>query len=206
MKKTLLFLALLPFVANAQQSTSTDESFGSLTPKSYKPLFQTRNARKVGDILTVIISESSNGQYQANMQNTKKDSNKVGPNEIPLANWLGVGLVNSLLSGGSTSADSQMQSQGTSTQTNRLSARMSVTIKQIMPNGVFVVEGTRAVKINRETQQMTLSGMCRLDDIRLDNTLLSENLANAEIKSEGIGMIYQRQRRGFVTKLMDWLF
>ena len=56
MKKTLLFLALLPFVANAQQSTSTDETFGSLTPKSYKPLFQTRNARKVGDILTVIIS------------------------------------------------------------------------------------------------------------------------------------------------------
>jgi flagellar L-ring protein precursor FlgH len=53
---------------------------------------------------------------------------------------------------------------------------------------------------------MTLTGMCRLDDIRLDNTLLSENLANAEIKSEGIGMIYQRQRRGFVTKLMDWLF
>jgi len=206
MKKTLLLLALLPFAANAQQSTSNDETFGSLTPKSYKPLFQTRNARKVGDILTVIISEASNGQYQANMQNTKKDSNKVGPNEIPLANWLGVGLVNSLLSGGNTSADSQMQSQGTSTQTNRLSARMSVTIKQIMPNGVFVVEGTRAVKINRDTQQMTLTGMCRLDDIRLDNTLLSENLANAEIKSEGIGMIYQRQRRGFVTKLMDWLF
>ena len=62
------------------------------------------------------------------------------------------------------------------------------------------------MKINRDTQQMTLTGMCRLDDIRLDNTLLSENLANAEIKSEGIGMIYQRQRRGFVTKLMDWLF
>lgn len=206
MKNKILLLALLPFSALAQQPTTTDETFGSLTPKSYKPLFQTRNARKVGDILTVIISESSNGQYQANVQNNKKDANTVGPNSIPLANWLGVGLVNTLLSGGSTAADSQMQAQGSSSQTNKLSARMSVTIKQILPNGVFVVEGTRAVKINRDTQQMTLSGMCRLDDIRLDNTLLSENLANAEIKSEGIGMIYQRQRRGFVTKLIDWLF
>ncbi len=206
MKKTLLLLSLMPFVVSAQATKPDDETYGSLTPKSYKPIFQTRNARKVGDILTVIISESSNGQYQANVQNSKKDANKVGPNNIPLANWLGVGLVNTLLSGGDTSADSQMQAQGASSQTNKLSARMSVTIKQILPNGVFVVEGTRAVKINRDTQQMTLSGMCRLDDIRLDNTLLSENLANAEIKSEGIGMIYQRQRRGFVTKLMDWLF
>lgn len=206
MNKAILLLALLPATGLAQQSTSSDENFGSLTPKSYKPLFQTRNARKVGDILTVIISESSNGQYQANMQNNKKDANTVGPNNIPLANWLGVGLVNSLLSGGNTSTDSQMQAQGTSSQSGKLSARMSVTIKQILPNGVFVVEGTRAVKINRDTQQMTLTGMCRLDDIRLDNTLLSENLANAEIKSEGIGMIYQRQRRGFVTKLIDWLF
>ncbi len=206
MKSLLLPFALLCSACLAQEPPKSEDNYGSLVPKTYKPSFQTRTARKVGDVLTIIISESSNGQYQTNVQNNKKENNTVGPNSIPLSNFLGIGVVSSLLGSGSTNADSQMQAQGASSQQNRLSARMSVTIKQILPNGTFVVEGTRAVKINRDTQTLTLTGLCRLDDIRLDNTLLSENLANAEIKSEGVGMIYQRQRRGFLTKLMDWLF
>lgn len=87
-----------------------------------------------------------------------------------------------------------------------MTAKVAVLIKQILPNGTLVVEGTRSVKFGRETQQLTLSGICRVDDIRTDNTLLSENLANAEIKSEGIGAIYKKQRQGFISKILGWLF
>lgn len=184
----------------------SDDNFGSLTPKNYKPAFHTRTARKVGDVLTVIISENAAAQYQTITQNNKKENSQVGANRVPLINWLNVGLLNTLTSGGNTNADAQIQTNGQSNQQGRLTARMTVVVKQVLSNGTLVVEGSRAVKFSRETQTLTLSGICRIDDIRGDNSILSENLANAEIKSEGIGAIYERQRKGLITKLLDWLF
>jgi flagellar L-ring protein FlgH len=204
MKITSVILLALSATAFSQEGKS-DENFGSLTPKRYKPAFSTRTARRVGDVLTVIISEASVGQYQANTQSSKKDSSN-SKNSVPLIDWVRVGLLSSIANGSNTSSDAQLQAQGTSTQQGKLTARMTVVIKQILTNGTFVVEGTRAVKINRDTQQLTLSGICRMDDIRVDNSILSENLANAEIKSEGIGLIYERQRRGLITRMLDWLF
>jgi flagellar L-ring protein precursor FlgH len=206
MKSLYLTLVLLTSAIGFGQADKTDDTFGSLTPKNYKPVFQTRTARKVGDILTIIISETSAAQYQTNTQNQKKEANTVGPNKVPLMDWLNVGLLSQLTSGGATSADAQLTTTGQSNQQGRLTARMTVVVKQILANGTLVVEGTRAVKFSRETQTLTLSGICRIDDIRFDNSILSENLANAEIKSEGVGAIYERQRRGLVTRLLDWLF
>ena len=70
----------------------------------------------------------------------------------------------------------------------------------------MLIEGARLVKVNNETQNLVLTGIVRPDDVRSDNTVASENLANAEIKSEGIGLIVDRQRRGLLTRLLDWLF
>lgn len=204
MKKLIPFLfALTPMAFG--QSVDSKENYGSLTPKNYKSPFQTRTARKVGDVLTVIISEASTGNYQAQMQANKRDI-ASSQNRVPLVDWVRVGLLSSIADGGSQTSDFQLQSQGQSIQQGRLTARMTVVVKQVLKNGTFVVEGTRAVKINRDTQQLTLSGICRLDDIRPDNSILSENLANAEIKSEGIGAIYDRQKRGVISRLLDWLF
>jgi flagellar L-ring protein FlgH len=196
---------LLATLGIAQQTDSAG-NFGSLTPRSYRPIFSTRTARRVGEVLTVIISESSLANYQASTNTSKKEETKSGPNSVPLINFLGVGMLKSLTGEANSSNDTILNGQGQTTQNTRLSARMAVVIKQVLPNGMLVVEGTRAVKYNRETQQLTLSGLCRIDDIRQDNTILSENLGNAEIKSEGIGLIYERQRRGLITKLIDWLF
>ena len=84
MKSHYLTLVLLTPALGFGQADKTDDTFGSLTPKNYKPVFQTRTARKVGDILTIIISETSAAQYQTNTQNQKKEANTVGPNKVPL--------------------------------------------------------------------------------------------------------------------------
>lgn len=205
MKILSLSLIALSAVAFGQQADS-EGNFGSLTPKKYSSPFSARTARKVGDPLTVIISESNISSYQANTQNNKKETNVNGPNSVPLVDWLKVGLLSSLTGNSSSSTDQQFQTAGSTSQRGTMTAKVAVLIKQILPNGTLVVEGTRSVKFGRETQQLTLSGICRVDDIRTDNTLLSENLANAEIKSEGIGAIYKKQRQGFISKILGWLF
>lgn len=206
MKKPLILSLIALAAFSKAQTAASEENYGSLTPKSYKPVFQTRTARKVGDVLTVIISENTISQYQTNTQNQKREQNTVGPNRVPLVDWLNVGLLSSLASGGNSNADAQLQTNGQSNQQARMTARMTVIVKQVLQNGTLVVEGTRTVKFTRESQTMTLSGICRIDDVRPDNSILSENLANAEIKSEGVGAIYERQRKGLITRLLDWLF
>ncbi len=205
MKYTCLLAILISSMAFGQK-TKSDENFGSLTPKTYSSPFHTRTAYRIGDPLTVIISETNNASYQANTQNNKKDTIKNGPNTVPLLDWLKVGFLSTLTANSNSATDQAISTSGNTTQRGNLSAKVAVLIKQILPNGTLVVEGTRSVKFGHETQQMTLSGVCRIDDIRIDNTLLSENLANAEIKSEGIGAIYKKQKQGFISKILGWLF
>ena len=205
MKLICIFAVALSAVAFGQK-TKSDENFGSLTPKTYSSQFRTRTAHKVGDPLTIIISEINNSSYQANTQNNKKETVKNGPNSVPLLDWLKVGFLSTLTADSNSATDQALQTAGLTSQRGQLSAKVAVLIKTILPNGTLVVEGTKSVKFGHETQQMTLSGVCRVDDIRTDNTLLSENLANAEIKSEGIGAIYKKQKQGFLSKILGWLF
>lgn len=205
MKRILILGLALSSLSQAQVVNSQD-NFGSLTPKSYKPIFGTRSARKVGDVLTVVISETNTSSYQSNTTNNKKVADTSGPNSVPLVNWLKVGLLSTLAGAGSTNGTSEFQATGSTGQSGKMTAKLAVVVKQVLPNGTLVLEGQRAVKFGRETQTLILSGIGRIDDIRPDNTILSENLANAEIKSEGIGAIYDKQRKGFITKLLDWLF
>ena len=204
--KSICLLAICLSAVGFGQKTKSDENYGSLTPKSYSSPFHTRTAYREGDPLTVIISESNNSSFQANTQNNKKDTVKNGPNSVPLLDWLKVGFLSSLTGTGNSATDQALQTAGLSSQRGTLSAKVAVLIKKILPNGTLLVEGTRSVKFGHDTQQMTLSGVCRIDDIRIDNTLLSENLANAEIKSEGIGAIYKKQKQGVLSKLLGWLF
>lgn len=205
MKFLSLFVLGVSALSFGQQTDSKD-NFGSLTPKNYVSPFKARTAHKAGDPLTVIISESNISQYQTNTQNNKKEEVKNGPNSVPLADWLKVGFLSALTSASNSSTDQQLQTSGASTQRGTMTAKVAVLVKQVLPNGVLVLEGTRAVKFGRETQTVTLTGLCRVDDVRTDNTVLSENLANAEIKSAGVGAIYQKQRQGFLAKILGWLF
>lgn len=205
MKFITLFALGMSTFAFGQQGSSQD-NFGSLTPKSYTSPFKARTARKVGDPLTVIISETNISQFQSSTQNNKKETVNNGPNSVPLLDWLKVGLLNTLTASSNSSTDQQLQTTGQSQQRGTMTAKVAVLIKQVLPNGTLVVEGTRSVKFGRETQQVTLSGVCRVDDISTSNTIQSENLANAEIKSEGIGAIYKKQRQGFIAKILGWLF
>ena len=204
---TATILATIVCSRSFGQKAKSDENFGSLTPKSsYGSPFHTRTAYREGDPLTVIISETNNASYQSNTQNNKKETMVNGPNSVPLLDFLKVGFLSTLAGSSNSSTDQNLTTAGQVTQRGALSAKVSVLIKKILPNGTLVVEGTRSVKFGREVQQMTLSGVCRIDDIRLDNTLLSENLANAEIKSEGIGAIYKKQKQGIISKIIGWLF
>ncbi len=197
MKKLLTIMSLL-FLAGAALAQTSEENPGSLWPSSYKNPLVDRTAHRTGDILTVVINENTAASWAATTSTAKSDSTSISQPNIPI---LG-GLFKALGIG----ATSTTSGNGTTTQAGSLIAKMTVVVQKVMPNGNLVIKGTRFVKVNKETQLVTLTGVVRLDDVKPDNTVLSEKIADAQISSDGKGQIADRQRQGILTRLLSWLF
>jgi flagellar L-ring protein FlgH len=195
--------AIAVLSATAAAQAHSEDNNGSLFPTTYKnPLFD-RTARNVGDILTVVVSEVASSNMGATTTATKKDSTAA---TSPLIAALKIPLVRQVIGSLSGTADSSVSGAGTSTNTSQVSAKVSVIVKQVMPNGNLVIEGVRWVKVNREETNITFTGIVRRDDVRADNTVASENVAEARITNSSKGLVAERQRKGFITRLLDWLF
>lgn len=195
MKYSVMLLAAVAATASAQ---SQDENPGSLWNNKAPSPYQDRVARKEGDVITIVISETSTSAITASTNTSKTDSNNItkglGPilsNLIP--NWM-------------TGNNASNSGQGQTSQTGRFSATVSAVVRKVLPNGTMIIEGTKLLTVNKDTQTFTVRGIIRPDDIRSDNTVLSERIADAYIVGNGKGQIADRQRRGILTRLLDWLF
>jgi flagellar L-ring protein FlgH len=195
----LLAAALvLAAAANGFTQESVKPNPGSLYSQGSINPFLDRTARREGDIVTILISETSVASFaastSANKNNTANVLKGLGPILQSLVPQLGYGVNSNFQGGGST------------THSGKFLASMSVTVKQVLPNGNLIVEGHREIKVNKDWQIFKLSGMLRRDDIRSDNTILSEKIADAQIVAESKGIISDKQRRGILSKILDWLF
>ena len=90
--------------------------------------------------------------------------------------------------------------------TGDLQAEISVQIKEVLPNGYFRLVGTRLVEINGDRQLIEISGCCRPQDIRADNTILSTYIADAQIAYSGTGALNDVAQPGIITRIVNWLF
>jgi len=157
----------------------------------YVSLFSDHKARKVGDIVTIIVAESSKASNSDTVQTSKKTGTNGSLNDL-------FGLGKLPLKVG-VDADSGYAGSGTTTRSGSMDARISVSIKEILPNGNLMLEGTRNVTINDDIQMITISGIVRSDDITPDNTVLSIYMADAQIKYKGQGP--SSSSPGVVTKI-----
>jgi flagellar L-ring protein precursor FlgH len=190
----LIFFCLTTVFAWAQ----SEDDPGSLWSDKAPNLMGGRTAHQVGDILEVIISENSSASFTATTSTSKADSTSVPTPGIPVVG----GLFGSL----GFSATSATSGSGSTQQAGVLTARMEVVVTQVLPNGNLKIEGVRRVTVNKDLQLVRLTGIVRPDDVQSDDTIPSERIANAEIRTEGKGQIGDRQRQGIFTKILSYLF
>ncbi|MES1227893.1 MAG: flagellar basal body L-ring protein FlgH, partial [Armatimonadota bacterium] len=157
-----------------------------------------RVARKKGDLLMVIIDEASLSTFTANTTTSKKVSNSTVSNVL--------NAINQFFGPFSNGADHSSAGKGSTDQTSKMTARMSVIVKEVDSAGNLTIEGTRSLVTNKDTQTFVLTGVIRPFDISPDNTVVSTKIANAKISMAGKGQIADRQRKGILTTVLDWLF
>jgi flagellar L-ring protein FlgH len=167
-----------------------------------------QKARYINDIVTIIISETSAGGNKAST-NTSRDTNTSAAitslfgienaiigNNATMGGKIGLG-------GTSTNA---MKGNGDTSRNTTLEARISARVLRVFDNGNLLIEGRRQVTVNAEDQYIIIGGIIRLEDIGADNTVASQYIADARILYTGDGVINDKMRPGWLTRVVDWVW
>ncbi|HWR09146.1 flagellar basal body L-ring protein FlgH [Sporomusa sp.] len=159
-------------------------------------LFSDHRAHAVGDIITIVISESSSASRTGNASNSKSASASLDA---------GVGLFTFIEPVSGSSSDS-FKAQGALANSNKVTGRITVKVTEIKPNGQMIISGSQTIKQLSDEQKITITGMVRPEDITPDNTVLSSNIADAQLKIEGKGPLASKQKQGVLTQIFNFLF
>ena len=163
---------------------------GSLYQARYNMgLFNDRRAHRIGDIITVVLSENTNAKKSANTELTKEQDIQFDPgillgkdmgNQITSAIPLleNIGLLTSL------SQNREFTGEGDSDQSNSLSGQITVTVSNVMPNGVLEIRGEKWMTFNQGDEYIRIRGLVRPDDIADDNTIMSVSYTHLTLQTK----------------------
>ena len=168
------------------------------------PLFENTVARRVGDTLTIRLDESTNAS-KSSSTSTRKSTNVdlSGPTiagRPVTANGVEVLTAN-------IENDSQFDGEADSTQSNRLTGQVTVTVAQRLPNGNLLIRGQKWVAINQGKEYVRVQGIVRPIDIDPDNSISSLKVADAKIAYGAKGALADANRPGLLARFFNlpWL-
>lgn len=160
-------------------------------------LYADRKARNVGDVVTVLISETANASRHSQVQRTDDNSvNAQGNIQGNLLQFLPIfGLKSNLM----TDSDSR---EGTA-QKDLLTGKISAVITEVTDNGTFRITGSKVINVNGERNLLTIKGTVRPRDIRSDNTVFSYHIADTRIYYSKAGIQGKLVQRGTLPRLAN---
>jgi flagellar L-ring protein precursor FlgH len=169
-------------------------------------LFVNPKARRVGDIVTIKIIESSKASNNATT-NTGRDSSF----SLGLANFLGLENESkysvatgfnpfSKIAGSGTT---QFSGTGGTTRSGDLNAYITTRVIGVLPSGNLAISGSREIIVNNETQLIVVTGVIRSRDISSENVVLSTYISDARIAYSGSGIVNDQQRKGWLSNVLD---
>jgi len=162
--------------------------------KTFRPLTADNKAFRVGDLITVQVVESASAS-------TDSDTTTRRTNNLSASLSHGVARVTSA----EAAVAGQFDGGGHTERNGKLVAQVSVSVRQVLPNGEMLIAGEQQLRLNDELQRIQLDGRVRPQDISDGNVVLSTRIADAHIVYHGEGDVTERQRRAWWRKLGDWL-
>lgn len=187
------------FLVMAISPISGQSLFGNRGSSSTSSMFEDRRApraSKVGDILTILVVESTSAT-NTSLVDTEKEGT---------VDWSGPGGLK--LPGFSFGIDAtnEYKGEGTVSRTQTIQARVSVIVVDVRPNGDLVIEGSRVIDINGESEVIYIAGSINPFVIPASNQIESFRVANLQISYKGKGVLTEGTRPGLLVRIVNWLF
>lgn len=169
----------------------------SLWERGSGGFFADQRAARVGDILTIDIRIDDRAQMRNASERERSGSGGAGFPSL-------LGLTN-LPTGDLVDFGSSFEASGSGSINRReaIDLKVAALVVQLLPNGNLVVAGRQEVKVNEELRELRVAGIIRPQDIRRDNTIAYERVAEARITYGGRGQLSRQQQRSYGEDVMD---
>ncbi len=165
-----------------------------------------KRASRVGDILTIVISEAASQSTSQNKSTSSESNADAAVTQFLFPAAVSrFGTHNGALPGINFGGSSDFSGGGQVSNTQSINARAAIMITDVLPNGNLVIAGARRMSFSGETQHVVLHGIVRPSDISSGNTLLSSNIADAHLEFISDGSLTQAQKRGWLSRLYEKL-
>ncbi|GAB4233226.1 MAG: flagellar basal body L-ring protein FlgH [Deltaproteobacteria bacterium] len=170
--------------------------------------FADHRARKVNDVVTIVVDESAKASKAAGTALSRQSSADLGISAF-------FGLEKSVAARNGNvdpaalvKADGKTAFDGTgkTTREETLTTTVTAVVKEILPSGNMLIEARRDVGVNQEKQVMVLHGVIRPEDVDGSNSVPSSRVAQARIEYYGEGVVSEKQNPGWMAKIIDHLW
>jgi flagellar L-ring protein precursor FlgH len=176
-------------------------------------LYPDIRARRVGDLVTVRIVEDPEAELNANTKTTRSSSISAKLKFLGYMQWLAEKNPRLAQNPGEdeligATLSNNFDGKGSSDRDGHVKAYISAVVLKVFPNGNLYINGKREIKVNHEIQYITLTGIVRPEDISPTNEISSTYVANAKIAYSGIGPVSDKQKPGWLGRVVDhvWPF
>jgi len=164
----------------------------------YAALHEGTRARGVGDPLTILLVESTTTAKSVSSKSKKNGNLSLTPPVTGPFSFLSPDALK-------TSSDSSFNGSGNAGQTSSISSTLSVTIADVRSNGTALVKGEKRMLLSQGREWIQFSGIVRLADIDIENSVLSTRVADARIEYSGKGALQRSSRQGWLGRFFNMI-
>lgn len=171
-------------------------------------LYEDQRARRVGDIITVVLEEQT-----VSSKTSGTDLNKDDENAMAVTSLLGMqpkinvpGLINSksdITLDSATSNSRKFAGEAKADQSNKLQGYITVTVADVLANGVLLVRGEKWITLAQGDEYIRIEGLVRTSDVSPDNTVMSNKIADARIAYGATGDFAAVNTKGWLSRFFS---
>ena len=163
---------------------------------SYRPLFEDRRARHIGDMLTINITERTSAVKAGASSGTKSGT----------ASFAAPGVIKGVFGAQvATEAAHKFSDADNQSASNTFSGTIGVTVTEVLPNGNLIVAGEKQVAMNKGIEFIRFSGMVSPDNIGVGNIVSSTQVADARVEYRTNSQIDRAEMTAMVSRFFQSL-
>lgn len=178
----------------------------SLWQEGSTKFFHDSRAWRVGDIIRVVVEIKDS----ANLNNTTQQK-RNGKDKIGVPRLFGkedvVGKILSHRGQAATLVDTSSSrdhtGSGTVSRAEDIKTEIAAMVTKILPNGNLVIQGSQEVRVNSELREVKIAGIIRPKDISSENSVNTNQIAEARISYGGRGIISDVQQPRIGSQIVD---
>ena len=162
---------------------------------TYRPAFEDRRARALGDVVTILIVENVTASQKSTSTVNRSSSVSSSISALPFNSPEGLAKLGI---GGNTAND--FSGKGGTESANTFSGSITATVIDVMSNGHLVVAGEKQIGVNQNVDVLRFSGTVDPRVMQPGSIVSSTQVANVRVESRGRGAQGEAQTVGWLSR------